>query len=45
MQPYLDATAQNQLEALQLYRWNLKLTAAAQAVLGVMEVVLRNAMD
>ncbi|MGP9784534.1 hypothetical protein ACT3UQ_18995 [Glutamicibacter sp. AOP12-B1-11] len=45
MQPYLEATAQNQVKALQLYRWNLELTAATQAVLGVMEVVLRNAMD
>lgn len=45
MQPYLEATHQNQKKALQLYRWNLELTAATQSVLGVMEVVLRNAMD
>ncbi len=45
MQPYLDAVAGNQDKALKLYRWNLELTAATQSIIGITEVVLRNAMD
>ena len=45
MQPYLVQTGGNEKDALRLYRWNLELTAAVQEVLGVTEVVLRNAMD
>ena len=45
MQPYLDSTAGNQDKALKLYQWNLELTAATQSIIGITEVVLRNAMD
>lgn len=45
MQPYLHAASGNVKKALALYVWNLRLTAAVQEVLGVTEVVLRNAMD
>ncbi|MFJ2620469.1 hypothetical protein [Glutamicibacter sp. NPDC087344] len=45
MQPYLDAVAGNQDKALKLYQWNLDLTAATQSIIGITEVVLRNAMD
>ncbi|MGD8166049.1 hypothetical protein ACEXOS_002405 [Herbiconiux sp. P16] len=45
LQPYLDACRQNERDALQLYRWNLQLTAALQEILSVTEVVLRNAID
>lgn len=46
MQPYLDEAHQNDKNALTLYQWHSNLTAAAvQSVLGLTEVVLRNAMD
>ena len=45
MQPYLAAAKGSQKDAMRLYQWNSKLTASVQAVLGVTEVVLRNAMD
>lgn len=45
MKPYLDAAHQNEKGALTLYRWHTDLTAAVQTVLGLTEVVLRNAMD
>lgn len=45
MRPYLDATNQNERDALSLYRWHSDLTAAVQSVLGTTEVILRNAMD
>lgn len=45
MQPYLDVADGNQDKALKLYQWNLELTAATQSILGITEVVLRNAMD
>lgn len=45
MQSYLDAAHQNEKGALTLYRWHCDLTAAVQTVLGITEVVLRNAMD
>lgn len=45
MQPYLDEAGGNEKLALSLYRWHLELTAATQQMLGVTEVILRNAMD
>lgn len=45
MAPYLSEAGGNDKDALDLYLWNLKLTAAVQEVLGVTEVILRNAMD
>lgn len=45
MRPYLDATHQNEKNALALYRWHSDLTAAVHSVLGLTEVILRNAMD
>lgn len=45
MQPYLDAAGGNEKLSLSLYRWHLELTAATQQMLGVTEVILRNAMD
>jgi len=45
MQPYLAAKPGKPGEALKLYQWNTRLTAAVQEVLGMTEVVLRNAMD
>ena len=45
MAPYLCEADGNDKDALRLYRWNLELTAAVQEVLGVTEVILRNAMD
>ncbi len=45
MQPYLDACQHNEKKALALYQWHGELTASVQAVLGVTEVILRNAMD
>jgi hypothetical protein len=45
MGPYLDVAHHNEKNAVRLYRWHIELTAAVQAVLGVTEVILRNAMD
>lgn len=45
LQPYLDASGQNERRALSLYLWNSEMTAAIQQVLAHTEVVLRNAMD
>lgn len=45
MRPYLDAAHQNEKNALSLYRWHASLTAAVASVLGLTEVILRNAMD
>lgn len=45
MRPYLDAALQNEVKALSFYQWNMQVTAAVQAVLGVTEVILRNAVD
>lgn len=45
MRPFLDAVAGNEKQALRLYAWHSDLTSAVQAVLGITEVVLRNAMD
>lgn len=43
-QPYLDAAGQNPQLALELYEWNLELSAAFWEVIAVVEVVTRNAM-
>lgn len=45
MKPYLSASGGNEKIALSLYRWHLELTASTQQILGITEVVLRNAMD
>lgn len=45
MKPYLDAVQGNEKKALTLYEWHCDLTTAVQTVLGITEVVLRNAMD
>lgn len=45
MKPYLDAASQNKKKALALYQWHGELTAAVQEVLGITEVLLRNAID
>jgi hypothetical protein len=43
-QPYLDAAGQSPQLALELYEWNLELSAAFWEVIAVVEVVTRNAM-
>ncbi|MDY3128237.1 MAG: hypothetical protein SOW59_08980 [Corynebacterium sp.] len=43
--PYLEAANGNRKEALRLYRWSVKLTAAVQETLGITEVLIRNAID
>jgi hypothetical protein len=45
MAPYLAASDGNESKALSLYNWHTELTAAVQQVLGITEVVLRNAVD
>lgn len=45
MRPYLDAAGGNEKQAISLYRWHLELAAATQQMLGVTEVILRNAID
>lgn len=45
MEPYLHATQGDERLALTLYIWHTELTAAIQQMLGITEVVLRNAMD
>ena len=45
MEPYLHATQGDEKLALTLYIWHTELTAAIQQMLGITEVVLRNAMD
>lgn len=45
MDRYLAETGGNEKRALELYRWHGELTGAVQFVLGVVEVVLRNAID
>lgn len=44
-QPYLNAAGGNKKDALTLYKWHSELSSAVHSVLGVTEVVLRNAMD
>ncbi|MCF8610751.1 hypothetical protein L5G28_11360 [Gordonia sp. HY285] len=43
--PYISHCANDPLKALELYKWNLQLSAEFQKVLAVTEVVLRNAID
>lgn len=43
-QPYEAATG-SRTEALRLYRWNLELSGAIHESLGLVEVVVRNAID
>lgn len=43
--PYLRAAAGNLGSAILLYEWNLAISGALYEVLGVVEVVLRNAMN
>lgn len=45
LEPYLLETNGNEQNALKLYAWHLRLTSAVQEMLGVAEVVLRNAID
>ncbi|UGT69143.1 hypothetical protein LTT66_02720 [Nocardia gipuzkoensis] len=45
MAPHLTAASGDRDLALALYQWNLQLAAALQEVLGVVEVVVRNAID
>lgn len=45
MDRYLVEAGGNEKRALELYRWHGELTGAVQFVLGVVEVVLRNAID
>lgn len=45
IQPYLNASGGNRKNALNLYRWAVRLNAAVQETLGLTEVVLRNAID
>ncbi|WP_404316517.1 hypothetical protein [Prescottella equi] len=42
---YTSRCSNDPLRALELYRWNLELSAAFQQVLAVTEVALRNAID
>ena len=39
------AATMSEAEAVKLYRWNMELSGALHEVLGVVEVVVRNAMD
>ncbi|WP_280274807.1 hypothetical protein [Nocardia wallacei] len=43
--PYLSEACGDAELALALYHWNLQLNAAFQEVLGIVEVVVRNAVD
>lgn len=45
MRLYLEVSGGNHKKALALYRWHSQLTAAVQEILGITEVVLRNALD
>lgn len=45
MEPYLRATNGHKKQALNLYRWSVRLAASVQEVLGITEVLLRNAID
>lgn len=45
MRPYFQEANQVEKRALALYQWHGELTSAVQEVLGVTEVILRNAMD
>lgn len=43
--PFLKATNDRQQDALRLYIWHLRLSSTVAELLGVVEVVLRNAID
>lgn len=43
--PYLKAANNREQDALRIYIWHLRLTSSIQELLGVVEVVLRNAID
>lgn len=43
--PYAEAVGGNTRKALALYRWHAELAASLHELLGVTEVILRNAMD
>lgn len=43
--PYLTATSGDQAGALRLYEWNLAVSGALYEALGIIEVVLRNALS
>lgn len=45
MDPYLLETGNNRRQALRLYQWNIRVSAAICEQLSVIEVVLRNSMD
>lgn len=45
LRSYLDACGQNDTAALDLYRWNTELGAALFALLGIVEVAVRNSID
>lgn len=45
MGPYLAAAQNNESRALALYHCHSELAAAVQQILGITEIVLRNAMD
>lgn len=44
LQPYLDACSGNTLAALELYEWNIAVSAAFWEIIAVTEVAMRNAM-
>lgn len=43
--PYLNATGGDLTEAVRLYEWNLAVSGALYEALGILEVVLRNALS
>ncbi len=43
--PYLHSTGSNPVAALRLYEWNLAVSGALYEALGILEVVLRNALS
>lgn len=45
MAPYLRITGNNQHDALSLYEWSTRTSAAAFEVIGHLEVLFRNALD
>ena len=45
LQPYIDDQNGNLSRALELYRWNIDISSALYGDLGVLEVLLRNALN
>ncbi|MDR7166917.1 hypothetical protein J2W56_000635 [Nocardia kruczakiae] len=45
LRPYLEEAAGDESTALELYAWNVRLSAACMEVLALLEVMLRNAVD